>query len=174
MLLSWGSNVTVKHQISTSSFELVGIPAVRKGWALCGWGAVIAVRSGCALMGLWTLCSTACDLCLRDQQIKGKCVVFSRSCSFLEWAGYLQCNQLLMSGGILWANDPCAKPQVYGARGDPGEAELTPPNDSSDSTSGNGRNAISVGSVWQKTKISVSRLSVPWCLSPKRGYACKN
>ena len=57
-----------------------------------------------------------------------------------------------MRGGIPRANDPCTKPQVYGARGDPGEAELTPTSDSSDSTSGNRRKAVSVGAVGQKKK----------------------
>lgn len=57
-----------------------------------------------------------------------------------------------MRGGIPWANDPCTKSQVYGACGDPGEAELTPTNDCSDSPSGNRRKAVSVGAVGQKKK----------------------
>jgi len=50
-----------------------------------------------------------------------------------------------MRGEILWANDAYTKPQVHGAHGDTEEAELTPTNDFSDSTSENGRKAVSVG-----------------------------
>lgn len=70
-----------------------------------------------------------------------------------------------MRRGIPWANDPCTKPQVYGTCGDPGEVELTLANDPSDSTSGNRKKAVSVAAVGQEKRISVSRLSVLWCLS---------
>lgn len=55
-----------------------------------------------------------------------------------------------MRGGIPGANDPCTKPQVCEACGDPKEAELTPTKDSSDSTSGRGMKAVSVEKVGQK------------------------
>lgn len=57
-----------------------------------------------------------------------------------------------MRGGIPWANEPCTKSQVREACGYPREAKLTPANDSSDGTSGNGREAVSAGAVGQKGK----------------------
>lgn len=55
-----------------------------------------------------------------------------------------------MRGGIPGANDPCTKPRVCEACGVPKEAELTPTNGSSDSTSGSGMKAVSVEEVGQK------------------------
>lgn len=69
-----------------------------------------------------------------------------------------------MRGGIPGANDPCTKPQVCEACGDPKEAELTPTKDSSDSTSGRGMKAVSVEKVGQKKVLSGSRLYILQCL----------
>lgn len=50
-------------------------------------------------------------------------------------------------------NGPCTKPQVCEDCGDPKEAELTPTNDASDSTSGSGMKAVSVEGVGQKKEL---------------------
>lgn len=82
-------------------------------------------------------------------------------------------NELFMRGGIPRANDPCTEPQICGAHGHPREAELTPTNDSSDSTSGDGRKAVSVGAAGEIKKYLWQDL-VSFDALHQHGYVCKN